>query len=154
MTFKQFLENEGVVGIDESFSSVMDEVAAPLITLAYGIPGPAPAGAALSSTSIITAVPQALAMKQGVDQSHAAGASILMTALSTDIDTQVCSTLNAGAIALASPPFVGIPGIAVSPIALAIPPSSLNVAMCRALLKWAVSLLPQVDLRITSPFIT
>lgn len=151
MGFQQFLDRNSVKNIDPKFAQVMDEVAAPLVIAGYGVPP----GPATTSSAIISAVPQALVAKSGCsDPSLAAGATLLMTAVATDIDALICLTLTAGSITLKAIPPIPAPGIPVLPVALAAGPSLLNPAFGKAILQWAVSLVLPGDPRVIPPFIS
>jgi hypothetical protein len=152
MTLATFLQNVGINDFNQDFIDVMDSVGEPIIRIAYGLPAPAPAGIATTITPIISAVPAALGAKNSLGSDVAAGATILLAAFAADVDTQICLRLTTGANSLLIiPPGLGSPGGPVIPSTLLSTPANQRPEFCRALMLWAISLLPNGDLRLVTP---
>lgn len=153
MTFKSFLDEQGLKNIPEQFIEVMDDVVAPQLIASYAIAPSPPVPAA--GLPIIAAA--ALASKSGGSLADAAGASAIFSFFLSDVTALIYSRLTAGAASLLTPAAVGVPGGPISPIALAlIPPPPFGPSpdgrkFAVAAIKWAVSLLPAIEPRLLTP---
>jgi hypothetical protein len=151
MSLQGFLDSEGVTNIPAEFVQVMDNVVAPLLIASYGIPS-SPAPIVPASTIPVAGVAGIIAI---TGAPSAVGISLLLSLFLSDVASQIYSKLTAGAAGLLLVPPIGVPGGPITPIALAtVPiPDQNALKFGKALMKWAISFLPPVDLRLTVPFV-
>lgn len=151
MSLQGFLDGEGVTNIPQELVQVMDDVIAPLLIASYGLPStPTPI---IPATTIPVAGAAAIVAMTGAPS--AAGISLLLSLFLSDVTSQIYSKLSAGAAGLLLVPPIGVPGGPITPAALVgVPiPDQNAIKFGKALMKWAISFLPPVDLRLTVPFV-
>lgn len=146
MTLKDFLDANAVEGVDQKFIDAMDAVGEPLVRAAIKL---APAEA----DAVVNLAPVAIAI--AAPHPPPPPAPIFINLIGVDIALFILAPLIAGAINMKTPAAVGLPATpiasALSPIGLAILPP--NPKFSKAVLEWAVSLVPPADLRVLGGFV-
>ena len=146
MGLKDFLDANAVEGVDEAFIRAMDTVGEPLVRAAVKV-APAQPDPAVNMAPVAVAI--------AAPHDPPLSAPIFMNLIAVDIALFILAPLKAGAISMSTPAAVGLlpPPIvaALSPIGLAILPP--NPKFSRAVLEWAVSLVPPADLRVLGGFV-
>lgn len=138
MSFKDFLDKHGVVGIAPEFVTAMDSAGTPSLLTCFG-PVPLPAVGKLTST-----VPPAIGGLTGAAGPSLAGAIALMLLIETDITSLIIQQLIPASIAIKAVPPVPTPPVPITPSALAaVPIPDPNARkFANAALDWALSLVP------------
>ena len=140
---QEFLNNEGIEGVAQKFIDVMNGEVATRIRLSYGV-APQPPSIPL----VLVDVPVIL----GVSPTGVLLANGFFAQFSGDIIALIISLLIAGSVSLLSPAATGIPPAApisstLSPLVI---PFGVSPALPKALLKWAVALLPEIEPRLAN----
>lgn len=161
MPFQDFLDRNGVIGIDPIFSEVMDESQQPLVIASFvsippSVPGLGMPPVPIEPASFGQAAGSAMMAKNpGSTPADVAGLNALMLLVAADINALIHPFLIAGATSLNLKPAPGPPAPAapITPAALGAPPAPPDPnarKFAKAVLEWAVSFITP-DGRLAGP---